>query len=273
MFTLPASLKNLVYFLSLPLWQAIQEDYVMATSRKISLSAAQNTTANAPVLEASYILRTASSGATSARYVAENGSGRRDVEFYVPRANLEAAGGLPRRITITVTAEDGEPLPISVMDEIAALINAAKDMGVPYPEKAAGALILRDYGLEHGTSSKDYAAVQSVYEECDWQDYAPVVKAVAPVKASSRPVEARSRVTPAAGRVGAEKAVRETVKAAPAPAKTMPAPIQRKSMAKAAPVMAKAAAAPVAAPSSDARMDALEAKMGQLFTMLEKLAG
>lgn len=155
------------------------------------------------------------------------------------------------------------------MDEIAALINAAKDMGVPYPEKAAGALVLREYGLEHGTSAKDYAAVQSVYEECDWQDYAPVVKAVAPVKASSRPVEARSRVTPAAGRIGAEKAVRETVKAAPAPAKTMPAPIQRKSMAKAA---AAPASAPVAA-SSDARMDALEAKMGQLFTMLEKLAG
>lgn len=240
----------------------------MATSRKTSLSAAQTVSS---VLEASYILRTASSGATSARYVAENGSGRRDVEFYVPRANLEAAGGLPRRITITVTAEDGEPLPISVMDEIAALINAAKDMGVPYPEKAAGALILRNYGLEHGTSSKDYAAVQSVYEECDWQDYAPVVKA-APVKASSRPVEARSRVTLAAGRVGAEKAVREAVKAAPAPAKTMPTPIQRKS--KAAPVMAKAAAAPApVAASSDARMDALEAKMGQLFTMLEKLAG
>ena len=247
----------------------------MAT-RKISSVSASQTVSAAPVLEASYILRTASSGATSARYVAENGSGRRDVEFYVPRANLEAAGGLPRRITITVTAEDGEPLPISVMDEIAALINAAKDMGVPYPEKAAGALVLREYGLEHGTSSKDYAAVQSVYEECDWQDYAPVIK-TAPVKAASRPVEARLRGTPAAGRVGAEKAVRETVKAAPAPAKTMPAPIQRKSMAKAAPVMAKAAAAPastpVAASSSDARMDALEAKMGQLFTMLEKLAG
>ena len=242
----------------------------MATSRKTSLSAAQNTTSNAPVLEASYILRTASSGATSARYVAENGSGRRDVEFYVPRHNLEACGGLPRRITITVTAEDGEPLPISVMDEIAALINAAKDMGIPYPEKAAGALILRDYGLEHGTSSKDYTAVQSVYEECDWQDYAPVVKAVAPVKASGRPVEARSRVTHAAGMVGAEKAVREAVKAAAAPAKTMPAPIQRKSMVKAA---AAPASTPVAAPSSDARMDALEAKMGQLFTMLEKLAG
>ena len=243
----------------------------MATRKTIS--AAQTVS---PVLEASYILRTASSGATSARYVAENGSGRRDVEFYVPRANLEAAGRLPRRITITVTAEDGEPLPISVMDEIAALINASKDMGVPYPEKAAGALILRNYGLEHGTSSKDYAAVQSVYEECDWQDYAPVIK-TAPVKAAGRPVEARLRGTPAAGRVGAEKAVRETVKAAPAPAKTVPAPIQRKSMAKAAPVMAKAAAAPasapVAAPSSDARMDALEAKMGQLFTMLEKLAG
>ena len=137
-------------------------------------------------------------------------------------------------------------------------------------------MVLREYGLEHGTSSKDYAAVQSVYEECDWQDYAPVIK-TAPVKAASRPVEARLRGTPAAGRVGAEKAVRETVKAAPAPAKTMPAPIQRKSMAKAAPVMAKAAAAPastpVAASSSDARMDALEAKMGQLFTMLEKLAG
>lgn len=247
----------------------------MATRKISSVSAAQ-TVSVSPVLEASYILRTASSGATSARYVAENGNGRRDVEFYVPRANLEAAGGLPRRITITVTAEDGEPLPISVMDEIAALINASKDMGVPYPEKAAGALILREYGLEHGTSSKDYAAVQSVYEECDWQDYAPVIK-TAPVKAASRPVEARLRGTPAAGRVGAEKAVRETVKAAPAPAKTMPAPIQRKSMAKAAPVMAKAAAAPasapVAAPSSDARMDALEAKMGQLFTMLEKLAG
>lgn len=246
----------------------------MATSRKISsVSAAQTVS---PVLEASYILRTASSGATSARYVAENGSGRRDVEFYVPRANLEAAGGLPRRITITVTAEDGEPLPISVMDEIAALINAAKDMGVPYPEKAAGALVLREYGLEHGTSAKDYAAVQSVYEECDWQDYAPVIKPT-PVKAAGRLAETRSRLTPAAGRVGAEKAVRETVKAAPAPAKTAPAPIQRKSMAKAAPVMAKAAAAPasapVAAPSSDARMDALEAKMGQLFTMLEKLAG
>nr|DAP98074.1 MAG TPA: hypothetical protein [Caudoviricetes sp.] len=243
----------------------------MATRKTIS--AAQTVS---PVLEASYILRTASSGATSARYVAENGSGRRDVEFYVPRANLEAAGGLPRRITITVTAEDGEPLPISVMDEIAALINASKDMGVPYPEKAAGALILRNYGLEHGTSSKDYAAVQAVYEECDWQDYAPVIK-TAPVKAAGRPVEARLRGTPAAGRVGAEKAVRETVKAAPAPAKTVPAPIQRKSMAKAAPVMAKAAAAPasapVAAPSGDARMDALEAKMGQLFTMLEKLAG
>lgn len=233
----------------------------MATSRKISLSAAQNTTSNAPVLEASYILRTASSGATSARYVAENGSGRRDVEFYVPRANLEAAGGLPRKVTITVTAEDGEPLPLSVLDDIAALINAAKDMGVPYPEKAAGALILRDYGIEHGTSAKDYSAVQEVFEECDWQDYAPVVKA------AGRPVETRSRVTLAAGRVGAEKAVREAVKAAPAPAKTMPAPIQRKSMAKAA-----AAPAPVAA-SSDARMDALEAKMGQLFTMLEKLAG
>lgn len=240
----------------------------MAT-RKTGSAVSQTAVTNAPILEASYILRTASSGATSARYVAENGSGRRDVEFYVPRANLEAAGGLPRRITITVTAEDGEPLPISVMDEIAALINAAKDMGVPYPEKAAGALVLREYGLEHGTSAKDYAAVQSVYEECDWQDYAPVVKAVAPVKASSRPVEARSRVTPAAGRIGAEKAVRETVKAAPAPAKTMPAPIQRKSMAKAA---AAPASAPVAA-SSDARMDALEAKMGQLFTMLEKLAG
>ena len=243
----------------------------MATRKTIS--AAQTVS---PVLEASYILRTASSGATSARYVAENGSGRRDVEFYVPRANLAAAGGLPRRITITVTAEDGEPLPISVMDEIAALINASKDMGVPYPEKAAGALILRNYGLEHGTSSKDYAAVQSVYEACDWQDYAPVIK-TAPVKAAGRPVEARLRGAPAAGRVGAEKAVRETVKAAPAPAKTVPAPIQRKSMAKAAPVMAKAAAAPasapVAAPSSDARMDALEAKMGQLFTMLEKLAG
>jgi hypothetical protein len=250
----------------------------MATRKTIS--AAQTVS---PVLEASYILRTASSGATSARYVAENGSGRRDVEFYVPRANLAAAGGLPRRITITVTAEDGEPLPISVMDEIAALINASKDMGVPYPEKAAGALILRNYGLEHGTSSKDYAAVQSVYEACDWQDYAPVIK-TAPVKAAGRPVEARLRGAPAAGRVGAEKAVRETVKAAPAPAKTVPAPIQRKSMAKAAPVMAKAApvmakaaaapaSAPVAAPSSDARMDALEAKMGQLFTMLEKLAG
>ena len=250
----------------------LYKGFIMAVSRK-TISAAQTVS---PVLEAAYILRTASSGATSARYVAENGSGRRDVEFYVPRANLEAAGGLPRRITITVTAEDGEPLPISVMDEIAALINASKDMGVPYPEKAAGALILRNYGLEHGTSSKDYAAVQSVYEECDWQDYAPVIK-TAPVKAASRPVEARLRSTHAAGRVGAEKAVRETVKAAPAPAKTMPAPIQRKSMAKAAPVMAKAAAAPasapVAAPSSDARMDALEAKMGQLFTMLEKLAG
>ena len=236
-----------------------------------TISAAQTVS---PVLEASYVLRTASSGATSARYVAENGTGRRDVEFYVPRANLEACGGLPRRVTITVTAEDGEPLPLTVMDEIAALINAAKDMGVPYPEKAAGALILRDYGLEHGTSAKDYAAVQSVYEECDWQDYAPVVKAVAPVKASGRPVEARSRVTPAAGRVGAEKAVREAVKAAPTPAKTMPAPIQRKS--KVTPVIAKAAAAPASAPvaaSSDARMDALEAKMGQLFTMLEKLAG
>lgn len=242
----------------------------MATSRKTSLSAAQTVS---PVLEASYILRTASSGATSARYVAENGSGRRDVEFYVPRANLEAAGGLPRKVTITVTAEDGEPLPLSVLDDIAALINAAKDMGVPYPEKAAGALILRDYGIEHGTSAKDYSAVQEVFEECDWQDYAPVVKA-APVKAAGRPVETRSRVTLAAGRVGAEKAVREAVKAAPAPAKTMPAPIQRKSMANAAPVMAKAAAAPApVAASSDARMDALEAKMGQLFTMLEKLAG
>lgn len=242
----------------------------MATRKTIS---AAQTVSVSPVLEASYILRTASSGATSARYVAENGSGRRDVEFYVPRANLEAAGGLPRRITITVTAEDGEPLPISVMDEIAALINASKDMGVPYPEKAAGALILRNYGLEHGTSSKDYAAVQSVYEECDWQDYAPVIK-TAPVKAAGRPVEARSRVTHAAGMVGAEKAVREAVKAAPTPAKTMPAPIQRKS--KVMPVIAKAAAAPASAPvaaSSDARMDALEAKMGQLFTMLEKLAG
>ena len=236
----------------------------MAT-RKISSVSASQTVSAAPVLEASYILRTASSGATSARYVAENGSGRRDVEFYVPRANLEAAGGLPRKVTITVTAEDGEPLPLSVLDNIAALINAAKDMGVPYPEKAAGALVLREYGLEHGTSAKDYAAVQSVYEECDWQDYAPVIKPT-PVKAASRPVEARSRIIPAAGRVGAEKAVRETVKAAPAPAKTTPAPIQRKSMA-------KAAAAPVAASSSDARMDALEAKMGQLFTMLEKLAG
>ena len=240
----------------------------MATSRKTSLSAAQTVS---PVLEASYILRTASSGATSARYVAENGSGRRDVEFYVPRANLAAAGGLPRKVTITVTAEDGEPLPLSVLDDIAALINAAKDMGVPYPEKAAGALILRDYGIEHGTSAKDYSAVQEVFEECDWKDYAPAVKA-APVKAADRPVETRSRVTLAAGRVGAEKAVREAVKAAPAPAKTMPAPIQRKS--KAAPVMAKAAAAPApVAASSDARMDALEAKMGQLFTMLEKLAG
>lgn len=263
----------------------------MAT-RKISsaVSAVSRTVSVSPVLEASYVLRTASSGATSARYVAENGSGRRDVEFYVPRANLENAGGLPRRVTITVTAEDGEPLPIAVLDDIAALINAAKDIGVPYPEKAAGSLILRKYGLEHGTSAKDYAAVQSVYEECDWQDYAPVVKAAAPMKANSRLVEARSRVTPAAGRAGMEKSLGEpamavktvkavptaakaapaVAKAAPAPAKTMPAPIQRRSMAKAAAAPVEAIAS---APSGDARMDALEGKMNQLFAMLEKLAG
>lgn len=209
-------------------------------------------TASAPVLEASYVLRTASSGATSARYVAENGSGRRDVEFYIPRANLEACGGLPRRVTITVTAEEGEPLPLSVMDDIAALINAAKDLGIPYPEKAAGSLILRDYGIEHGTAAKDYAAVQDVYTSCDWRDYAPVVKP-APVKATPAPIQRRSMAKAAP---------------VPAPVKATPAPIKRGSLA-------KAAAASVQAPavaSSDARIDALEGKMGQLFELLQKLA-
>lgn len=218
-----------------------------ASSRKISAVA----DASAPVLEASYVLRTASSGATSARYVAENGSGRRDVEFYIPRANLEACGGLPRRVTITVTAEDGEPLPLTVMDEIAALINAAKDLGVPYPEKAAGAIILRDYGIEHGTAAKDYAAVQDVYTSCDWRDYAPVVKPVASaraVKATAAPVKRGSL-------------------AKAAPVQAAPAPIQRRSMAKAAAAPVKASAT-----SSDARIDALEGKMGQLFELLQKLA-
>lgn len=227
------------------------------SSRKISAVA----DASAPVLEASYVLRTASSGATSARYVAENGSGRRDVEFYIPRANLEACGGLPRRVTITVTAEDGDPLPITVLDDIAALINAAKDLGIPYPEKAAGSLILRDYGIEHGTAAKDYAAVQDVYTSCDWRDYAPVIKPAAPARAvktaaptnvPSRAVEARSRAT-----AGLAKAV--------------PAPIKRGSLAKAA---AASVQAPVkaSATSSDARIDALEGKMEQLFSLLQKIA-
>lgn len=226
----------------------------MAT-RNTSTRTSTRTDAAAPVLEASYVLRTASSGATSARYVAENGSGRRDVEFYIPRANLEACGGLPRRVTITVTAEDGEPLPLSVMDDIAALINAAKDLGVPYPEKAAGAIILRDYGIEHGTAAKDYAAVQDVYTSCDWRDYAPVVKPVAParaVKATAAPVK-RSSLAKAAP--------------VPAPVKAVPAPIQRRSMTKAAAAPVKASAA-----SSDARIDALEGKMEQLFDLLQKIA-
>ena len=230
----------------------------MATSRKISAAAhTSSARTDAPVLEAGYVLRTASSGATSARYVAENGSGRRDVEFYIPRANLEACGGLPRRVTITVTAEDGDPLPITVLDDIAALINAAKDLGIAYPEKAAGAIILRDYGIEHGTAAKDYAAVQDVYTSCDWQDYAPVVKPAAPVRAV--------KVTPAPVQR------RSMAKAAPVPApvQAAPAPVQRRSMAKAATAPVKA---PAQAGSSDARIDALEGKMGQLFELLQKLA-
>ena len=228
----------------------------MATRKISTTSSTATTNTSAPVLEASYVLRTASSGATSARYVAENGSGRRDVEFYVPRANLEACGGLPRRVTITVTAEDGDPLPITVLDDIAALINAAKDMGIPYPEKAAGSLILREYGLEHGTAAKDYAAVQDVYTSCDWRDYAPVIKPVAParaVKATAAPVK-RSSLAKAA------------------PVKAVPAPIQRRSMAKAAAAPVKAPVKAASAPSSDARIDALEGKMGQLFELLQKLA-
>lgn len=240
------------------------------TSTRTSRTATATTNTSAPVLEASYVLRTASSGATSARYVAENGSGRRDVEFYIPRANLEATGGLPRRVTITVTAEDGEPLPISVMDDIAALINAAKDLGVPYPEKAAGAIILRDYGIEHGTAAKDYAAVQDVFESCDWRDYAPVIKPSTPMKAPSRAVEARSRSTAGLAKAAPMTTPSRAVEVASvqAPVKAVPAPIKRGSLAKAA---AASVQAPAQAGSSDARIDALEGKMEQLFDLLQKI--
>lgn len=60
----------------------------MAT-RKTGSAVSQTAVTNAPILEASYILRTASSGATSARYVAEMGAAGATLNFTFPALTLK----------------------------------------------------------------------------------------------------------------------------------------------------------------------------------------